>query len=293
VRTALPNGPLCCDCPYLVLTTPVGPLYTNRIETGFVPAASHALGWGPIETSAVFGSISVVIFIVMLFVYQLSSHKVRDASLLSFGLCLSAFGYTLLYLWWTMGAPVWHFIVPMIVGTSAFPFLGAPSRSLFTKAVETKPSLAKYGGTMQAVLSMAASVAGFVTPGLVARYVLRNPGQVESSRKHREMSPLALFAPLLSLSTLAGLMYIAWKHKRMDVVDAAVELGSNVKEADEGTSLMPGADDRQKRYSCPGPSRRYSCHEESYRRQSACLMGIPQSSMLYEHDFGDEDEDES
>lgn len=241
------------------------------------------------------GSISIVIFAVMIVVYQLSSRKVRDASLLSFGLCLSTVGYTLVYVLWVMGAPAWHFIMPMMLGTAAFPFLGAPTRSLFTKAVDTKPSLADFGGTMQAVLSMSASVAGFVTPGLVARYVLRSPAQVEASRNHRELSPLALFAPFLSLATLAGLIYISWKHKRMGMTDADVELGDKAG-ADERTRLTMadiGDDGRQRRYSCPATSsRRYSCHAEAHRRQSACLMGIPQSSMLYEHDFGDE-EDES
>lgn len=219
----------------------------------------------------------------MMIVYQLSSHKVRDASLLSFGLCLATVGYTLVYVWWAVGARVWQFVLPMMLGTAAFPFLGAPTRSLFTKAVNTKPALADYGGTMQAVLSMAASVAGFTTPGLVASFVLRSPEQVEASRHHRELSPLALLAPLLSLLTLAGLMYIAWKHKRLDVTDADVELGKTTAVTDETTGLMP---DRQRRYSCPAPfSKRYSCHAEANRRQSACLMGIPQSSMLYEHEL--------
>lgn len=109
-----------------------------------------------------------------------------------------------------MGAPAWHFIIPMMLGTSSFPFLGAPTRSLFTKAVDTKPALAEFGGTMQAVLSMSVSVAGFVTPSLVARFVLRSPSQVEASPSHREISPLALCAPLLSVATLAGLFYIQW-----------------------------------------------------------------------------------
>lgn len=272
-------------------------LLVNRIETGFAPAANHALGWGPIETSAVLGSISIVIFAVMMLVFHLSSRKVPDSSLCTFGLCLSTVGYSLVYFLWVMNAPVWHFVTPMMLGISSFPFLGAPTRSLFTKAVDSKPSLAEYGGTMQAVLSMSASVAGFVTPGLVARFVLRSPEQVEASRFHRELSPLALFAPLLSLSTLAGMAYIQWKHKRMGIPGADVELGEKT-EANERTRLLaadsgaPQDNRESRRHSCPEQSsERWSCHTEAHRRQSACLMGFPQTSMLYEH-AGEEDEDD-
>ena len=232
----------------------------------------------------------------MMIVYQLSSRKVRDQSLLAFGSSLSAVGYTLLYLSWVCcGVPSWHFFVPMMLSASAFPFLAAPTRSLFTKAVDSKPALANYGGTMQAVLSMSASVAGFVTPGLVAKYVLRSPAQVEASRHHRELSPLALFAPGLSLLVLAGLSYLAWKHKHKGGIAADVELGDTVGE--RTTLVAAGVDDeklpsqRSKRHSYPSTfCRRYSCHAEAYRRQSACLMGFPQSSTLYEHDREAQDE---
>lgn len=233
------------------------------IETGFAPAASHALGWGPVEASAALGSMSIVIFAIMLLVFQLSSLKVRDESLMTFGLWLSAVGYTLIYLLWCMGARAWHFYVPMMISASSFPFLGAPTRSLFTKVVLTKPVLAKHSGTMQAILSMFASIAGVVTPGVVAAYVLRHPIEVEQSRDHRELTPLALFAPGTSLITFFGLLYVAWKQRHP--VDE--ELGA----ADEMTRLKDQPRER-----------RYSSRIEACRRHSASLMGIPQTSMLDE-----------
>jgi hypothetical protein len=118
---------------------------------------------------------------------------------------------------------------------------------------------------MQAILSMFASVAGVVTPGIVAAYVLRHPIEVEQSRDHRELTPLALFAPGTSLLTLSGLVYMAWKHRHP--VDE--ELGA----ADEMTHLNEQ----------PPREQRYSGHIEAHRRNSASLMGIPQTSMLDEH----------
>lgn len=248
------------------------------VETGFAPAASHALGWGPIECSAALGSISIAIFIVMLIVYLLSARKVPDNHLLYFGLCLSAVGYALIYLLWVMGAPAWHFVVPMVIAVSSFPFLGAPTRSVFTKSCSSKPALAEYRGTMQAVLSMFASVAGFVTPGLASAYVLRDPAEVEASKRHRELTPLALFAPSLSLLTLVGFIYVEWKLSREYKMD--VELGVA---PDETTSLKP-----ERRHTFTAGDERFSPRVEAYRRQSACLMGLPQSSMYDEHDHPDE-----
>merc|ERR1719223_1444095 len=61
---------------------------------------------------------------------------------------------------------------------------------------------------MQAMLSMMASVAGFLTPGLVASYCLRKPEFIDLSEDHREMSKWTLVAPCLSLLTFMGVVII-------------------------------------------------------------------------------------
>lgn len=66
-----------------------------------------------------------------------------------------------MYLMWVVEAPVWHFVLPVAIAVTGFPFIAAPNRSAFTKAVDSKPLLAESQGSMQALLSMAASVAGF------------------------------------------------------------------------------------------------------------------------------------
>jgi hypothetical protein len=79
---------------------------------------------------------------------------------------------------------------------------------MFTHAVDRAWALDKYHGTMQAVLSMFSSVAGFVTPGLVATFCLRHPDEVTASESKRELSSWTLFATVLSLSCIVGVAYI-------------------------------------------------------------------------------------
>jgi hypothetical protein len=55
---------------------------------------------------------------------------------------------------------------------------------------------------------MAASVSGFLAPGLIAAFVLRTPDQVSASRHGRELAPGALAAPLSSLIVLIGVVYL-------------------------------------------------------------------------------------
>ena len=66
-----------------------------------------------------------------------------------------------MFLLWVVEAPVWHFVLPVAIAVAGFPFTAAPNRSTFTKAVDSKPILAEAQGSMQAILSMFASVAGF------------------------------------------------------------------------------------------------------------------------------------
>lgn len=102
----------------------------------------------------------------------------------------------------------------MLLGIGSFPYLGAPTRSLFTVAVDAQHVLDAHHGKMQAVLSMGASVAGFVSPGLIATFVLRPPEEVEASADRRELNAGALYAPLLSLVTLFGHLWLQQRQQR-------------------------------------------------------------------------------
>uniref|UniRef100_A0A7S4J783 Major facilitator superfamily (MFS) profile domain-containing protein n=2 Tax=Odontella aurita TaxID=265563 RepID=A0A7S4J783_9STRA len=179
------------------------------IETAFPPAANDGIGWGPVQTSVALGSMSVVIVVTMMAVSYLSSKAgVSDVSLITSGHALSAGAYTALYFLWARGAQHWHFWLPLMLSSSMFPVMAAPTRSFFTIAVDGKPVLGKLQGRMQAYLSMGASVAGFVTPGLVARFCLRSPEEVEASPDGRELTAWSLFAPVLNGVTIVGMAYI-------------------------------------------------------------------------------------
>jgi len=178
------------------------------IETGFAPAANDALGWGPVQSSIALGSLSFLVAINMFSVMKLSKAGVSDSNLLCGGLVASIFAYTSLYFLWTKNSSAWHFYVPIFLGSSSFPYMMVTTRSIFTVSVDSKPALKQYHGFMQAVLSMAASVAGFTTPGIVAAYILRSPDEVEASSDMRELTSVALSAPALSIVVLLGMVYL-------------------------------------------------------------------------------------
>ena len=53
------------------------------------------------------------------------------------------------------------FSSPVFLGALSFPFIGAPTRSLFSASVDSTPELAGFEGTMQALLSVSLLL-GFV-----------------------------------------------------------------------------------------------------------------------------------
>jgi MFS transporter, ceroid-lipofuscinosis neuronal protein 7 len=111
------------------------------LETGLAPASSHALHWGPVEISTLFGLNAIWILLVILLSFWLSSIGVTDAKMLIIGSMASVTGYFLMYQLWIMDTSEVLFIFPIIVSTMAFPFMGAPTRSLFTKEVAGNKNL--------------------------------------------------------------------------------------------------------------------------------------------------------
>ena len=98
----------------------------------------------------------------MSLVMFLSSKKVSDTLLVALGNFIWIFGGAGMYLFWVKDGTALQYIIPVMVSCSGFPFIASTNRSNFTKAVMSKPELENSQAMMQAVLSMAASVAGFV-----------------------------------------------------------------------------------------------------------------------------------
>lgn len=199
------------------------------LETAIAPVASDALGWTQVAISTLFGCNSLIIFAVVTCMYHLSARGVRDTTLMDAGLFLSVIGYSLLYFWWVQDVEAWMFVLPgtlrtwrssaddnssltflstVVLSTLGLPLLGAPTRSFYTSAVVRNDYLRDHLGTMHAILSMVINVPGFMGPGLIASYILQSPAQVAENDHHREFSPYALYAPILSLIALAGMYYM-------------------------------------------------------------------------------------
>ena len=237
------------------------------LETGLAPASHHALQWTPVEISTVFGSNSVWIFVVLALTYWMSSIGVSDITMLIIGLIASTTGYTLLYMLWTMDTSMILFVLPIAIASTSFPFMAAPARSLFTKVVASKEYLRDNQGTMQAIMSMAASVAGFAAPGLIASFVLRTPEQVEASMDQRELTPYALFAQVASVIALSGVLYLYLYPSNatveLDDDDPLSSSTGTVARVDELTGLLATDTVRSRR-----------------RSQGSSIMGIDDLSGL-------------
>ena len=252
------------------------------IETGFAPAAYDALGWEPVQTSLALGSVSFIIALFMYVVMNLSKRGASDTALLTGGLIVSTLAYTALYFAWTQTASGLRFYIPIAAAASSFPFLGAPTRSLFTVAVDSKPVLKKSQGSMQAVLSMGASVAGFVAPGLIAAYCLRHPDEVDASKDKRELSPWSLVAPLLSLLTLLGVAFVVISNKRKAAIPQRVQesemSGEDEKAIGETAMLLTGGKPEVHRHkSARGREQRSSILATLRSSSCQCGMGLTQT----------------
>ena len=228
---------------------------------------------GPVMTSTVLGSSSILLFACMLFVFYLAAKKTRDEILVIAGSLFWVIGGTLLYFLWSAGAKTWEFVLPVIVCICGFPFIASSNRSLFTRRVDANPTLETRHAFMQALLSMAASVAGFVTPGFVATYVLRTPEEVETSAFHRELNPVALYVVIGPLLTILGVIYVS-ATKPLPIVAAVDEVEEEL--APDETSKLVSDPARRRRSSAIILEQKVDPATEANRRNSAMCMGIPQ-----------------
>ena len=219
------------------------------VETALAPAAFDGLGCGPVQSSAALRSVLVIMAMTMLAVSRLSStYQVADTTLLCWGLRLFLIAHTLVYYLWIKETTLWNFYLPVALNSIAFPFTTATNRSLFTVAIHAQPVLAPHQGTMQAVLSIAASVAGFTTPSFVAAFCLRPPADAATSTDQRELTLYALVGPLLSSLVLVGIGYLhvtgnsTFATKRIGIPSTTTVTEDDADSAlitNESSSLLP------------------------------------------------------
>lgn len=125
------------------------------IEASFPPAAMHGLGWGPVQTSAVLGSNSLIMMFFTFVAMVLSStYKVPDSHMIIGGLSLWVVAGSLMYHLWTFPAFGWWYVMTITIGLVGFPFIGPATQSRFCAAIAARgPELEPVQARLQAAMS--------------------------------------------------------------------------------------------------------------------------------------------
>jgi len=124
------------------------------------------------------------------------------------------------------------------LATAAFPFLGSPTRSTYTRAVSRNEHLRDFQGIMQAINSMMVTVPGFIGPSLIARFILRTRDEVSVSPDGRVFTPAALFAPVLAACSLAGFVYVESHHDSKHLDPSTTSSGESFGFADNSSCSL-------------------------------------------------------
>jgi len=101
--------------------------------------ASHAFGWTPVEISNALAAQAVVIFVGMCASMIFSMKKAPDIYMIGFGQFWFVVGGAITYYSWTVDATPLQFLVPVMLVSLSYPFVGPTNRSKFMKAVHGRP----------------------------------------------------------------------------------------------------------------------------------------------------------
>jgi hypothetical protein len=123
---------------------------------------------------------------------------------------------------------------------------------------------------------MAASVSGFLAPGLIAAFVLRTPDQVSASRHGRELAPAALAAPLSSLLVLVGVVYLR-NHPVFEV--------QRSNNHHDGTMIRRRVDHH------PAAAEADHHHHHYHHQQHSPIIAVTESTTLVDIETDDIDND--
>mmetsp|Transcript_13619 Transcript_13619/g.29637 ORF Transcript_13619/g.29637 Transcript_13619/m.29637 type:complete len:345 (+) Transcript_13619:600-1634(+) len=176
-------------------------------QVAIPPVASHAFGWSPVQISYVLAAQAVILFVGMCASMVFSMTNAPDISMIIGGNLCFVIGGAITYLYWTIEAAPWQFVVPVMLVSLAYPFIGPANRSKFTKAVHNRPELEHSHGVMQSIFNTAFMVGGFVSPNFVTAFILRSPEEIDLGGSPYELSPWVWLIPVSSLVMIIGLVY--------------------------------------------------------------------------------------
>jgi hypothetical protein len=111
------------------------------------------------------------------------------------------------------------------------------------------------------------------TPGFVASFVVRTPEQVDAAVNDRELTPVALYTPILSFFILVGLFFL-WRKQVAEAAEEEDEVGMPT----EHTGLIRVSG---KRASVISIDQELSTEMAVARRASVEIMGISSGFETY------------
>jgi len=171
------------------------------------PVASHAFGWEPFAISNVLALQAVVLFIGMVASMWFSMKSAKDISLITFGNFAFVVGGAATYLLWRTDGSTAQFILPILIVSLSYPFIGPANRSKFTKAVHNRPELENAHGIMQSLFNQGFMLGGFISPNFTAAYMLRSSENIEESGSPYELTLWTWIIPISSILMIIGLLY--------------------------------------------------------------------------------------
>jgi len=242
----------------------------NLLLTTFSPVARN-MGWNPTQISEVTAYGSVAMAIGMVITMAVSMSNVSDVAMISFGIGNFFISGSLMYMFWTEGVGYWQFTLPTYFMYFAYPFIGPANRSRYTKAIHTNKGLEGSHGIMMSLINQAGAFGGFISPSLIASFVLRDEAEINTSLNKHALTAGALYVPIFSSILFAGLF---WHYFFMDLPTKR-QSNKDTVAVSENTMLLSHAAKKVPRASLVEISDRLSTSSKAYRRMSVEIMGVP------------------
>jgi hypothetical protein len=111
----------------------------NSYQVAIPPVASNAYGWSTVDISNLLAAQAIVLFLAMNGAMALSMTGVPDSAMIAGGNLFFVVGGVMTYFWWKVDAAPWQFVLPVMLISLAYPFMGPANRSRYTKAVHGYP----------------------------------------------------------------------------------------------------------------------------------------------------------